>query len=245
MKFHVLASGSKGNCTIISHKDTKIVIDCGTTQKYLNSCFNELKISPSDIQACLITHTHTDHISALKYFKNCLFYSEDVLEVARQVQITSQELFKIGAFKIATIRLSHDSRCLGYIIEADDEKLVYVTDTGYLKENYYELISDADYYIFESNHDLGMLMQCKRPEYVKNRIRSMNGHLCNEDSARHLRRCITDRTKQIILAHISQEANDPQLAYDICKSMISSTSYKIDVQAAKQFEIVSGGRWDD
>lgn len=241
MKIYVLASGSKGNCTILEHKNTKIVIDCGSTQKYIHNCFQQLNMSVSDIQACLITHTHTDHISAIKYFKNCLFYAEDDLGVDRQIMLAGQEQFQINDFMIQSIRLSHDARCLGYIIQSDQEKLVYITDTGYLKESYYPMISDAQYYIFESNHDLGMLMRCRRPEYVKNRIRSMNGHLCNEDSARHLKQCITSKTKQIILAHLSQEANDPQLAYDICYEMVREKGLQAEVKTAKQFDMIVGG----
>lgn len=242
MRFHVLASGSKGNCCVIENHDTKIVIDCGSTQKYLKECFNKIECDFNSLNALLITHTHSDHISCLKLFKHLPVYAEEPLEVDFQVVIQEDECFKINSFYIRSIRLSHDQKCLGYIIEDEKEKLVYITDTGYLKEQYYELIQDADYYIFECNHDLKTLMKSSRPEYVKNRIRSATGHLCNEDCARHLKKCVTDRTKHVVLAHISEEGNRRELAYSVVNSSLEPYHFKL--QAAEQFGIIQGGNYD-
>ena len=199
---------------MISNHDTKIVIDCGSTQKYLKESFKKIQCEITDLDACLITHTHTDHISCLKMFNHLPIYSE------------------------------HDTRCLGYIIQDQKDKLVYITDTGYLKECYYEKIKDADYYIFESNHDLKMLIQSRRPEYVKNRIRSANGHLCNEDCARHLRKCVGEHTRQIVLAHISEEANSKEKALSITQSALADIQCRPEILAAPQFEIINGGQDD-
>ena len=72
MQFSVLASGSKGNCCVVETHDTKIVIDCGSTQKYLKECFNKLSLDINSLDALLITHTHSDHISCLKLFKHVI-----------------------------------------------------------------------------------------------------------------------------------------------------------------------------
>lgn len=244
LKFSLLASGSKGNCCVITNEDTKIVIDCGSTQKYLRQSFETINQDISSLDACLITHTHSDHISCLKLFQHLPVYAEEDLGIRTQTMIQPDECFTIRSMKIESIRLSHDHKCLGYIIEDQDEKLVYITDTGYLKEQYYEKIKDADYYIFESNHDLRMLIQSRRPEYVKNRIRSANGHLCNEDCAKHLKKCITSRTKKIVLAHISEEANTKQQALSVVKEALMELNYPCEIVASGQFEIVHGGRND-
>lgn len=244
MKFSLLASGSKGNCCVISNKDTKIVIDCGSTQKYLKESFQKIQCEISSLDACLITHTHTDHISCLKLFSHLPVYGEEDLGVRRQTLIREGECFQIKSMRIESIRLSHDSKCLGYIIQDQDAKLVYITDTGYLKEQYYEKIRDADYYIFESNHDLKMLIQSRRPEYVKNRIRSASGHLCNEDCARHLKKCIGEHTKQIVLAHISEEANSREKALSVVQSALMDHGCHPEIYAAGQFEIFNGGQND-
>lgn len=91
--------------------------------------------------------------------------------------------------------------------------MVYVTDTGYIKKEVKDYIRDADYYVFESNHDIEMLMQTSRPVYVKQRIINDYGHLCNEDSANILSEVISEETtKEIVLAHISQEGNTRDMA---------------------------------
>lgn len=244
MKFSLLASGSKGNCCVISNHDTKIVIDCGSTQKYLKESFKQINCDIFSLDACFITHTHSDHISAIKLFQHLPIYGEEDLGMKTQVFIKEDEEYSIGSMKIESIRLSHDHKCLGYIIEDECEKLVYITDTGYLKEQYYDKIKDADYYIFESNHDLRMLIQSKRPEYVKNRIRSANGHLCNEDCAKHLKKCISERTKKIVLAHISEEANTKEKALSVVKEALKELNYSNEIVASGQFEIINGGKYD-
>ncbi|MGN1344831.1 MAG: MBL fold metallo-hydrolase [Traorella sp.] len=241
MKFYLLASGSKGNCCVIENHDTKIVIDCGGTQKYLKEAFKKINCNINDLDGVLLTHSHQDHIASLKLFHHLPIYSQDALEVDFQILIEEDECFQINSLRIESIRLSHDEKCLGFIIQDEKEKLVYITDTGYLKEQYYEKIYGADYYIFESNHDLKMLIQSRRPQYVKNRIRSDYGHLCNEDCARYLKKCVNDNTKQVVLAHISQEANTKELAYSTTRQALDD---HIEVIAAGQFEIIEGGNHD-
>lgn len=241
MHYYLLASGSKGNCCIIENHDTRLVIDCGTTQKYLKNCLAEIGISISELSAMLITHQHKDHISAIKLFGNLKVYAEEVMENVNQQKIHSGDTFKIGSIHVEAIRLSHDSPCLGYILQDEDSKLVYVTDTGYLKKDYYSKLADANVYIFESNHDVGMLMKTNRPAYVKQRIIQDNGHLCNEDSARHLCALCTDKTTDIVLAHISEEGNTHEQAIKVLKNTMQEYGVEFDhirIRAASQFAIV-------
>ena len=131
MRFHILASGSKGNCCIIENKDTRLVIDCGTTQKYIKEQFKNQGIEFSTLNACLLTHSHTDHISALKLFNEIPIYAEEKMNCINQTYIHEDESFQINSITVETIRLSHDVKCLGFILSDANTKLVYVTDTGY------------------------------------------------------------------------------------------------------------------
>ena len=214
MKFALLASGSKGNCCLIKHNDTKLVIDCGSTRKYLKACFERLQYDHLSSDAILITHTHTDHVSQMKMFQSIDTYATQDIATDHLHAIRPFESFDIKDFHITVLPMSHDCEgAVGYVIECENEKMVYVTDTGYIKKEVKDYIRDADYYVFESNHDIEMLMQTSRPVYVKQRIINDYGHLCNEDSANILSEVISEETtKEIVLAHISQEGNTRDMA---------------------------------
>ncbi|NLY62849.1 MAG: MBL fold metallo-hydrolase [Erysipelothrix sp.] len=241
MKYYILASGSKGNCTVIQSLDSTIVIDAGTTDRHLKACFKEIEVDYKDIDALLITHTHGDHINRINLFKDSTMYTPEFLgDKYKQKKLYGEEEFSIGNFKIKSITLSHDrALTLGYIIESNDKKLVYVTDTGYFKDKHLEEIFDADYYIFESNHDPIMLMETNRPFMLKQRIMAMDGHLSNDDASLVLSQSVTPRTKEVVLAHLSEEANDAKLAVKCMRESLPFDA--INVRAAKQFEIIYGG----
>lgn len=247
MKFYLLASGSKGNCCVITHNDTNIVIDCGSTKRYLNASFQEIGFDFKQSDALLITHTHSDHIKQLKMFQDIPTYSATSLDTDYLSLVSPYEELQIKDLHIQVIPLSHDSEnTIGFVIHSDDEKLVYITDTGYIKEESKKYLKDADYYIFESNHDIEMLMQTSRPYFTKQRIISDSGHLCNEDSANILCEIInTNKTKEIVLAHISQEGNTREKALNCLLETLDRKKInhgKIKKYPAGQFEIYYGGK---
>lgn len=241
MRYYLLASGSKGNCFVLQGKDTQIVIDCGSTKRHLTASFEKINVDYRQIDGLLLTHTHSDHTSQLKMFNGVLVYSPFPLDTNRWQEVVPFTPFKVKEFMITPIPLSHDSGLtLGYIIESAEGKIVYITDTGYLKQDYYSMIENADYYVMESNHDIKMLMASRRPYPLKQRIISDNGHLDNETCSDILINVIGQKTKEIVLAHISEEANTPGLAYDAIKNKMSDERVKIKV--AGQFTIVTGGQ---
>ena len=245
MKFALLASGSRGNCCIIKHQDAQILIDCGTTRKYLHSCFAKLQYDYQQADALLVTHNHSDHISQIKLFQDHKKYGPEAIE-EQEIQIVSPyEEFDVGSIHVQVLPMSHDVSCVGYVLHAGDEKLVYITDTGYIKAEVKPYIENADYYIFESNHDIELLMQTNRPVYVKQRIINDCGHLCNDESATILAQIIGDKTKEIVLAHISQEGNTRALALETLQACLQAhgiDSSRFKLHAAGQFEIYLGGK---
>lgn len=242
MEYFILASGSKGNCTVITDGDTTIVIDAGTTDRHLRASFQKINRDHKNIDGVLITHTHSDHVDRINFFKSSKFYTPEFLgNDFEQIKLFGEDEFTINTLNITTIPLSHDKGLtLGYIIENKTSKLVYVTDTGYFKDSHLSLIKDADFYILESNHDPEMLMNTRRPFFLKQRIMAMDGHLCNVDAAEVLYKSVAGNTKEVVLAHISEEANDPEIAIRVTKERLQNRA--INVRVAKQFEIVSGGR---
>ncbi len=248
MRFALLASGSKGNCFVLQDEHTTLMIDCGNTRRYLSMRLEELGISPQEIDALLITHTHTDHVSQLKMFSHLPAYAP--CDIGRPyTEVIPEKPFQIEHLTVTPLALSHDAeRTTGYIIESWAEKLVYITDTGYVRDAYLPLIKGADYMILESNHDPEMLMKTGRPLYLRMRIAGDSGHLCNEDCADILTRTVTARTKMIVLAHISEEANTRETALAVSREqLLAHHDRRKDLLlcAAGQKEMILGGEWGD
>ena len=195
------------------------------------------------LDALLVTHSHKDHISQLKHFEHLPIYSYCDLDVQDHRCIKPLDRFIIGDMQITVIGLSHDApNTVGYVIEDGCQKLVYITDTGYLPNHEKAYLENSDHYIFESNHDMEMLMHTARPMFVKQRILSDSGHLSNEDASHNITSLINTKTKNIVLAHLSQEANVPELALDVLNDTFLKKdlrSSNIRIQAAPQFGIVS------
>lgn len=243
MRVDLLCSGSKGNSCLVRTDSTSILIDCGSTKRYLMDALSRVQQDPSSLDSLLITHTHKDHVSQLSRFESVPVYSYCELDHDQWHLVRPLDCFVLKDLRITVIGLSHDApKTVGFVIEDQKEKLVYITDTGYLPNHEKVYLENADHYIFESNHDLGMLMKTSRPMFVKQRILSDSGHLSNEDSSMNLTSLINDHTKTILLAHISQEANDPERALDVLKNTFlkKDMPYRgLRIEAARQFSITS------
>ena len=222
MKFCVLSSGSKGNSTYIEINNHKFLIDVGRNFLYLSTKLKEIDVDIKDIEGIFITHNHQDHIQGLKVFINKVnptiylskkIYDEIDIDINNYVFI--EDDYNIDDINIKTIKLSHDTpECKGYIFINNDKDLVYITDTGYINKNYFDVLKNRCAYILESNHDVEMLMNCSRPYPLKMRVLGDSGHISNKDCLYYLTNFIGDKTKYVILAHISQDNNDPVLAYN-------------------------------
>lgn len=249
MRIDLLCSGSKGNCCAIRDEGTCVLIDCGSTKKYLTSSLDQVGIRHDDIDALVITHDHSDHISQLRMFADLPVYSPVEIPEIEVFNVRPMRKFVIGTLQFTPLALSHDApHTTGYVIENGHEKLVYVTDTGYVAERYLPLLKGADYIVMESNHDVGMLMRTRRPQYIKARIYSDEGHLNNEDCAEVLDQIVTSRTRTVFLAHISQQGNTREKALETSWDVLAQRDDlhpSFTVCAAGQFEILTKGESDE
>ena len=248
MKFIILASGSKGNSTlIINEKEELILIDAGISYKEIKEKVNRYGYDINNIKHVLVTHEHEDHIKSINSFSQAKIYSLKDIIVANTTLEKYQET-NINGFNITAIPLSHDVKCCGYVVKDESETLVYVTDTGYVNYKNIKYITNADYYIFESNHNIPMLMETKRPFFIKSRILGDEGHLSNEVASDTLCDIIGDKTKQIYLAHISQEANTKEKAINTLYSKAKERDIELKnifINAADQNIELTGGRYHE
>ena len=226
-----LASGSKGNATIIETEDLNILIDAGLP---LSTLKKRLKRPFPKIDILIITHTHSDHIkgieSFIKMYNPKVYTGKNDLEekLKNKINIRNEKKITIKNIEIETFNLSHDVPCIGLLIKEKDKELVYITDTGYIREKLLEKLKNKDCYIIESNYDEEMLMNGPYPFYLKQRIRKPEGHLSNEDTYRYLKTLVGDKTKYINLAHLSEENNNPEIVEKTIVNLKKEISNKIE-----------------
>lgn len=243
MKVCVLSSGSKGNTTYIETDNAKILIDIGNTSKYVKEKLEGFGVDPASLDAILITHTHVDHIKGLKVFENKYHVPVYITKIMHKsldfiddyVWIDKDE-FDIKDIHVTPIKTSHDAPdSRGYVISNKDKSIVYITDTGYINEKYFDILKNKNIYIMESNHDVEMLTNGKYPFNLRQRILSDKGHLSNADSSKYLSAFIGDNTKYILLAHLSEENNTETLAYETLTNRLIEDKKKVDnIIIAKQ-----------
>ena len=246
MFYHIIASGSKGNATVVVSSHTVILIDMGITLKRLEEGLAEVNLTVKDIDGAIFTHDHTDHISGLKFISPKIMYAlEGTLPSSSSHIVNLNEPFVVGDLTITPIKTSHDaSNPCAYLIKDDKESLFYMTDTGVFLEENLPLVKGPTYLIIESNHDIKMLLATNRTFELKNRILSEYGHLCNEDSAIATISIIGENTKEITLAHLSEEANTPETAleaYDKIFNHFHVNKDKYLIRCANQWVSLSGG----
>lgn len=246
MYYHIIASGSKGNATIIVSNKTVLLIDMGISLTRLTEGLEEINLSVKDITGALFTHNHADHISGLKFISPKIMYAlEGTLPTSLSNVVELNKPFTIGDFVITPIKTSHDAiNPCGFFIKDEEQSLFYMTDTGVFLEDNLPLVKNPTYLIIESNHDIKMLLHTNRPFELKNRILSEYGHLCNEDSAIAAISIIGDATKEITLAHLSEEANTPETAleaYDKIFNHFHINKDKYIIRCANQWTSLSGG----
>ena len=244
-----LYSGSEGNCTFISSKNTCILVDAGKSARTLCAKLCEIGARIEDIDAIFITHEHTDHVSALETLSKKYHIPIHIMEGSaekfdRQPDAAVHSCLKrhttvfceaVGDIKVSAFRTPHDSRMsVGYRIEISDSDgdshiLGVATDIGYVSEAVREGLSGCEAVVLESNHDEQMLTDGPYPYDLKQRIRSKRGHLSNHDSAQLAAELAHSGTRGFILAHLSRENNMPDLAYDEAYSAISDDRVAICV----------------
>ena len=243
MRIINIASGSKGNCTIIKTTGTTIMLDCGLGIRELLLRLEMAQVAPEEIDAVVVTHEHNDHIKGLssfvKRFKKPVFAREDVWpeieKFAGDINNSCERKFsnlpfKIGDLLVTPFCVSHDSRnCQGFSFECKKAKFSYATDLGFVSgENIAHLMGSKLVFI-ESNHDEKMLIENPNyPPYLKARIRGNNGHLSNKQCAEAVVSLAQNGTRYFALCHLSEQNNTPELAFGVVANALTNSGFVVE-----------------
>lgn len=248
MKVCVLSSGSKGNSTLVITDKVKILIDLGTTTSYVEAALNNLNVDVKEISHILITHSHVDHIKGLKVFikryNPVILVTDDMKNVLeKELGNFRYEYYEdkkaiIGDLTVNVIKTSHDAEeSIGFVLTNNNSSMVYITDTGYINQKYFKILSNNNLYVLESNHDIKMLMDGPYPYYLKQRVQGDKGHLSNKQASDYLCKFIGDNTRKIVFAHISEHNNSYEKVIETFNEELSKNDMKFDdVLIAKQNE---------
>lgn len=245
MKICVLASGSKGNSSYIETDKTKSLVDLGMSAGYIAKSLKSIGVDPSEIQRIFITHAHTDHVAGLKVFLKkyhpAVYLTkkmEEELGIEIEDKVYIDDNTSIDDLDVTVIKTSHDAAdSNGYVFSSGGKSIVYITDTGYIHVKNFEKLKNKSLYVFESNHDVRLLREGKYPYYLQQRILSDKGHLSNKDSAYYLSNFIGDNTEKIILIHLSEENNRPEVALKTLLDTLEKKGVRVpNIEIAMQRE---------
>ena len=231
MKICVLTSGSVGNSTYIETPKERILIDMGTTSKFICEELNSIGVDPSTITAVFISHTHDDHVKALKAFlKNYhpkVYLTPKMIPDLKDIadydnMIIYDDDIYLSDTKVEVIKSSHDTNdSRNFLITNNGKSVVYITDTGYVNQKYFAKLKNKTVYLLESNHDIEKLRHGPYPLWLQDRILGPYGHLSNKDASIYLAKFIGADTKKVILMHLSEKNNSEELAMTSLKETLA------------------------
>ena len=249
MEAAVLASGSKGNATYVEMDGVRLLIDAGISATRIKKALAAIGTDAAALDAILLTHEHRDHIAGLatmsKWYHLPIFTRPGTIAGLKgKVAVPEDELhavsdaFSFDGLHILPFSTSHDAAdpC-GFRI-CGSKCCTLATDLGFVTQNVQEAVDGADVAILEANHDLDMLKNGRYPWPLKRRILSNRGHLTNADAAWALVR-MQARPKHVVLAHLSEENNRPELAQETVSDILHGQGVAVeDLQLASQHETV-------
>jgi phosphoribosyl 1,2-cyclic phosphodiesterase len=228
MRICILGSGSSGNATLIVAGETRVLVDCGLSARETVRRIQEVGEDPARLSAIVVTHEHGDHARGLSaisktldapvYISDATFDACDLGDRARKVRrgaaISSSQDFEIGSLKFHPFTIPHDAADpFAFTVEGTGIKLGMAVDLGHINALAAERFRGSDALIIEANYEADMLRACTfYPWALKQRILGRQGHTSNEEMARYLVEDFDGRAEYIVLAHLSQNTNHPDVA---------------------------------
>ena len=250
MKIWVLGSGSKGNAVLVECDGSRMLVDCGYGTRNLTKRLKTIDVDPRSIDGCLITHEHTDHVSgAAAAAKRWGWQLYATAGTASAAELTGKHVHRVepGAtldfprMTVTSTRTPHDAtESVGFVVESRSTgaRAGLFYDIGYVTRRIASACESLDILVIESNHDEDMLRYGPYSPSLKRRIASKLGHLSNPDAGRFAREMVTPNLKHVVLAHLSEENNSPEVALTSMRGAMARTRFKGTITAAAQNEVV-------
>ena len=240
MRFTVLGSGSTGNAVLICAGGTRVLVDAGLSAKELARRLALVGEDVARLDGVIVTHEHGDHAGGLRVLLRglcCPVYVSGETRDAyirertggasndeprkradalrdRTEEISSSRDFRIGEIDFHPFTIPHDAvDNFGFVATHGGVRVATLMDFGHVTTLITERLKGCAAVVIESNHSRDMLKACEvYPWELKQRILSRTGHLSNEDVAQWLRDGFDGAAEHVVLAHLSQRANNPYVA---------------------------------
>jgi phosphoribosyl 1,2-cyclic phosphodiesterase len=240
MNVCTLISGSWGNSIYLETPTTKVLVDAGQSGKKISLALEECGVNPADLDALLVTHSHRDHVQGVgvmaRRYRLPVYATEGTwlemdqigpLQPDQQRVIETEDSWEVGDLKIESYPTSHDALdSVGFVMTKGKKSVGIVTDSGVFTARMRKNLMNMDCLILEANHDPDLLDRGRYPWPLKKRIASVTGHLSNEMAGEALAKIKGEKTRTVVLAHLSEENNSPGLA----RKTVCETLAKNDVE---------------
>ena len=221
MKLTLLASGSKGNATLITTPTGGVLVDMGLSYRELCKRLDQAGLSPDIIQAVFVTHEHSDHIKGVGILARKLhvpvFISRDTLAASRNIFRGDEEIRlleeqnRVDGLTVTSLPISHDvADPTAFLLSDGKARVAVITDLGFPTTAVKHELGNVDALVIESNHCPEMLQNGPYPWFLKQRISGRHGHLSNIQTGELLQEHLGKKTRLVYLAHLSEENNNPE-----------------------------------
>lgn len=228
--FASLGSGSRGNATVVRGPDGCLLIDCGFALRTTVERLGSLGLSPKDVRGILVTHEHSDHATGVARLARAhgvpVFTTVGTarqldLEGCEVVQISARRSFVLAGLEVQPVVVPHDARDpVQFVIGDGRSRLGVLTDAGHVTPHMIDAYQGVDALMLECNHDPEMLWRGRYPEPLKRRVGGPHGHLSNEQALGFLRAVGSPRLRRLVLAHLSEQNNQPGMAEGVIRNGI-------------------------
>ncbi|HVQ31693.1 MAG TPA: MBL fold metallo-hydrolase [Vicinamibacteria bacterium] len=225
LRFRVLGSGSTGNATLVEAGETRILIDAGLGPRSLAERLLDAGVDPASLAAIFVSHEHSDHSRGAAPFSakwgvrlagsrgTYAAAGFGAVDIAGYDVLTAGTLRRMGQLTVTAVALPHDAaEPLAFVVAADGASLGHATDFGQVTRTMVEAFRSCDALLMESNYDAAMLRDGPYPWSLKERILGPLGHVSNDDVARYLGGSLGESCRTVVLAHLSQKNNHPEVA---------------------------------